>query len=70
MKTGVVPARTHVRTIRTPEGVRFSLPLAGPVSRCLAWLVDALCLVAFAQVVQVAVALMGFISKDLSQAIT
>jgi uncharacterized RDD family membrane protein YckC len=28
--------------IRTPEGIRFSLPLAGPVSRFLAWLIDAL----------------------------
>lgn len=26
--------------IRLPEGVAFSLPLAGPVSRCLAFLVD------------------------------
>ncbi|MGH9619722.1 MAG: RDD family protein, partial [Bryobacteraceae bacterium] len=26
--------------IETPEGVRFSLPLAGPASRFLAWLID------------------------------
>lgn len=26
--------------IRLPEGVRFALPLAGPVSRCLAFLLD------------------------------
>ena len=26
--------------IRTPEGVEFSQPLAGPVSRFAAWLVD------------------------------
>jgi uncharacterized RDD family membrane protein YckC len=71
MKSGTVSAkRTHVRTIRTPEGVSFSLPLAGPVSRCLAWLVDALCLVAFAKAVEVVVALMGIISHDLSQALT
>ncbi len=63
-------ARTHARTIRTPEGVRFSLPLAGPVSRCLAWLIDALCLVAFAQTIQVAAALLGIVSRDLSQAVT
>jgi uncharacterized RDD family membrane protein YckC len=30
---------THLR-IRTPEGVEFSLPLAGPVSRALALLLD------------------------------
>ena len=27
--------------IETPEGVRFSLPLAGTVARFLAWLIDA-----------------------------
>ncbi len=71
MKPGPSPtARTHVRTIRPPEGVSFSLPLAGPVSRCLAWLLDALCLVAFAKAAQVVAALTGFISQDLSQAIT
>lgn len=26
--------------IRTPEGITFAYPLAGPVTRCLAWMVD------------------------------
>lgn len=26
--------------IRTPEGITFAYPLAGPVTRCLAWVVD------------------------------
>lgn len=30
--------------IRTPEGVTFSLPLAGPVRRCLAMLLDMCCI--------------------------
>jgi len=30
----------QVMTIRTPEGTSFSLPLAGPVSRTLAFLID------------------------------
>ena len=29
--------------IRTPEGIDFSLPLAGPVIRCLAYQVDLAC---------------------------
>jgi uncharacterized RDD family membrane protein YckC len=37
--------RHRVLRIRTPEGVVFSLLLAGPVSRCLAWLVDCLIIV-------------------------
>ncbi len=32
--------KTASLEIRTPEGVSFSLALASPVSRCLAWLVD------------------------------
>jgi len=30
--------------IQTPEGVRFSLLLAGPVTRFLAWIIDAACI--------------------------
>ena len=33
-------ARQNTLDIRLPEGVVFSLPLAGPVARFLAWLVD------------------------------
>lgn len=36
----------HKLTIRTPEGVTFSLPLAGPVSRLLAWIIDAIIIIA------------------------
>ncbi len=32
--------RSALLRIRTPEGVEFAVPLAGPVTRCLAWLVD------------------------------
>jgi len=32
--------RTTVLTIRTPEGVTFTIPIASPVSRCLAIAVD------------------------------
>lgn len=33
-------AKTASLEIRTPEGVSFSLALASPVVRCLAWLID------------------------------
>ncbi|GMW03741.1 MAG: hypothetical protein AMXMBFR84_48750 [Candidatus Hydrogenedentota bacterium] len=33
--------RTGMLRIRTPEGIAFSYPLAGPVSRFLAWIIDA-----------------------------
>ncbi|MBR9980811.1 MAG: RDD family protein [Desulfatitalea sp.] len=60
----------HLLPIRTPEGVYFSLPLAGPISRCMAWLLDAACLMAFAKMTEAIVALLGIFSQDLSRAIS
>jgi uncharacterized RDD family membrane protein YckC len=42
----MIYARTNTLQLRTPEGVVFSLPLAGPVSRFLAWGVDVGCILA------------------------
>ncbi|MCX7818129.1 MAG: RDD family protein [Kiritimatiellae bacterium] len=55
--------------IRTPEGVVFSLPLAGPVSRMLAWLVDLAAVAAIVLLVDRALALMRLISPDTSAAL-
>ncbi len=38
-------AETTTLQIRTPEGVQFSLPLATPISRALAWWIDVLAIV-------------------------
>ena len=38
-------ATAHELTIRTPEGVTFSLELVGPVRRLLAWLLDIVVLI-------------------------
>ncbi len=38
--------RASMLVIRTPEGYAFSYPLAGPVTRFLAWMIDFLVLVA------------------------
>jgi len=37
-------AKTNALLLRTPEGIVFSLPLAGPVTRFLAWGVDMACI--------------------------
>lgn len=50
--------------IRTPEGVRFSLPLAGPAERMLAWLIDTLCVVAAMSVVQNLLAALAPLDPD------
>lgn len=62
--------RCQELTIQIPEGVAFSLPLAGPMSRFLAWLIDAVGILAVGKVLQVAVTLLGVISSDLSQAMS
>ena len=43
---------TYTIPIRLPQGVTFSLPLAGPVSRCLAFLVDLLVISAVSAVLE------------------
>jgi len=56
---------THIILIETPEGVRFSLPLAGPVSRFLAWLIDAFLMGAGMTILSKLFQLIGVFSKDL-----
>lgn len=54
--------------ILTPEGVRFSIPLAGPVSRMLALAVDVLVVSLAAGVAARLVLLAGFVSQDAAMA--
>jgi uncharacterized RDD family membrane protein YckC len=58
----------HRLTIQTPEGVAFHLPLAGPVSRCLAWMMDACCVLVAYQGARILIGLLGIISSDISLA--
>ena len=60
--------RAHQLAIRTAEGIVFNLALAGPVSRCLAWTVDAFCIAATSKMASSLLALLGIISPDLSRA--
>jgi uncharacterized RDD family membrane protein YckC len=59
---------THLR-IRTPEGVEFALPIAGPVSRALAYLLDFLLVVAVDALLIFLFSLLSLISRDLSEAL-
>jgi uncharacterized RDD family membrane protein YckC len=56
--------------IRTPEGVVFSLTLAGPMSRCLAWMLDAGMTLVMGVLLSAVSALLGWVSPDLAQAVT
>jgi uncharacterized RDD family membrane protein YckC len=61
-------SRINTLTIKTPEGIEFSLRLAGPVTRFLAWAVDLGTVIAIISILNVAVGILGVISRDLAMA--
>jgi uncharacterized RDD family membrane protein YckC len=61
--------RTNTLLIRTPEGVVFSQTLAGPVTRFLAWLVDALILWAVLMVISLLTIFTALITPDFAGAL-
>ena len=61
--------RSEQLRIRTPEGVTFGLPLAGPVSRALAWGVDAMAVIAATALLAKFLALFSLINEDFGIAI-
>jgi len=60
--------KTNTLTIRTPEGIEFSLLLAGPITRFLAWSVDLLMILALNKLLNVVLSLVGILSQDLATA--
>ncbi|MBT3374350.1 MAG: RDD family protein [Lentisphaerae bacterium] len=64
-----MPDRTqHVLTIRTPEGVTFSLAIASPISRFLAWVLDALCIALTSTVITSLIVVFSILNADLFRA--
>lgn len=55
--------------IRTPEGIEFSLQPAGPVPRCLAWLVDIFCIGVISMIIGKLVGLVAVFSMGLGMAL-
>jgi uncharacterized RDD family membrane protein YckC len=60
--------RINRLTIKTPEGIEFSLRLAGPVTRFLAWSVDLGAVAAIISILNVVLGILGIISRDLAVA--
>lgn len=56
--------------IRTPEGIVFSQPLAGPMSRFLAWGVDLVCIAVITILVGIPLSFLNLISMDIAEAIS
>ena len=61
--------KTSTLIIRTPEGIVFTQLLAGPVTRFLAWLADAMVVLALVSALSLCFAFFGFFSPDLAQAL-
>lgn len=55
--------------IRLPEGIAFSLPLAGPVSRCLAFLTDLFLISALSTVFEWLIKPLRMVEQDLAVAL-
>lgn len=66
MKTG----KTNSLLINTPEGITFSLLLAGPITRFLAWAVDLACISVIMTIVCTVLGILGILSSDLAAAAT
>jgi uncharacterized RDD family membrane protein YckC len=63
-------SRVNTLIIRTPEGIAFSLPLACPVTRCLAWVIDAICIMGVISLVDAFLGMARLVSLDLGRALT
>jgi uncharacterized RDD family membrane protein YckC len=60
--------RTDSLFIRTPEGILFSQPLAGPMTRFLACAIDLACIIAASSIISSLFGILAIISVDLARA--
>lgn len=54
--------------IRTPEGITFAMTLAGPAVRCLAWIIDFMCIAIVASIAGQLLKILGAIHADVARA--
>jgi uncharacterized RDD family membrane protein YckC len=62
--------KTNTLRIQTPEGIFFSLQLAGPIPRFIGWTIDAASVSVISSVINVLLGVLGIISRDLAAAAT
>jgi len=55
--------------VRTPEGVAFTFALAGPVTRCIAWSLDAIAVATASSIVGMVLIWFAIVSIDLTAAV-
>lgn len=69
MKGAALIGRTQSLTVRTPEGVSFSFPLAGPVTRFLALSIDLICIAGLMIVLNMLLRAFQMITPDFAGAV-
>src|SRR6266850_4857782 len=62
-------SKTNTLLLRTPEGVVFSQLLASPLSRFIAWLIDAVVLIAVLSLLGVVLAMLTVVGGEFVQAL-
>ena len=62
--------RANTLEIQTPEGISFSLQLAGPFPRFMGWTIDAASISVITSVVNTILGVLGIISRDVAAAAT
>ena len=58
--------RTTTLDIRTPDGITFSMPLAGPITRFFAWIIDLLVVIAVSRALGILMTIGSMINRDLA----
>ncbi|MCB1095569.1 MAG: RDD family protein [Verrucomicrobiae bacterium] len=61
--------RTTTLDIRTPDGITFSMPLAGPITRFFAWVIDFLIFIAVSRAIGLLAVFGSIVSTDLAFAV-
>jgi uncharacterized RDD family membrane protein YckC len=61
--------KINTLVINTPEGISFSLQLAGPVARFFAWSIDLACIMVLSTIVSYALVIFAILVPDLAYAI-
>ncbi len=62
-------SKANTLTIRTPEGIVFSLQLAGPVTRFMGWAIDLAAISVISSMLNVILGIIGIISRDIAMAV-
>ena len=61
--------RTHNLVIHTPEGISFSLLLAGPLTRFFAWSIDLACIMVVTSLLTRLLYVLNVLSRDITAAV-